>query len=263
MAEDRKIMKIHVGTSGYAYKEWKGKFYPEKISPKEMLRFYSGRLGTVEINNTFYRMPKESVLTSWAEQVPGDFVFALKAPQIITHLKRLRDVFDETGYLFRTLSVLDRKLGPVLFQFPKSFRADSAALQAFLDLVPVDRACAFEFRSPSWLNEEILGLLRERGSSLCIADADENRANEIVSTAPWGYLRLRRSDYTDHELSQWLEKILSQKWEKAFVFFKHEDDEARGPEVAVRFRELADSRANQNTHEGKNEEQLNPEPRHS
>jgi len=90
VVEDRKIMKIHVGTSGYAYKEWKGKFYPEKISPKEMLRFYSGRLSTVEINNTFYRMPKESMLTSWAEQVPGDFVFALKMPQVITHLKRLR-----------------------------------------------------------------------------------------------------------------------------------------------------------------------------
>jgi uncharacterized protein YecE (DUF72 family) len=234
-------MKIHVGTSGYSYKEWKGKFYPEKISPKEMLRFYSGRLNTVEINNTFYHMPRESVLTSWAEQVPGDFVFALKAPQVITHLKRLRNVFEETDYLFRTLSVLDRKLGPVLFQFPKSFRADRPALQDFLGLIPVGTTCAFEFRSPSWLDDEILDLLRERGSSLCFADADENPANEIIGTAPWGYLRLRRSDYTDADLSQWLERILSQKWEKAFVFFKHED-EAKGPEVAVRFRELADSR---------------------
>ncbi|MGZ3605966.1 MAG: DUF72 domain-containing protein, partial [Thermodesulfobacteriota bacterium] len=117
-------MKIYVGTSGYAYKEWKGKFYPEKISPDEMLRFYSGRLNTVEINNTFYRMPKESVVISWSKKVPEHFVFAIKAPQIITHLKRLRSVSEETGYLFRTLSVLDQKLGPVLFQFPKSFRAD-------------------------------------------------------------------------------------------------------------------------------------------
>jgi len=236
-------MKIHVGTSGYAYKEWKGKFYPEKISPKEMLRFYSGRLDTVEINNTFYHMPTESVLTSWAEQVPGDFVFALKAPQAITHLKRLRNVSGETEYLFRTLSALDRKLGPVLFQFPKSFRADRAALQDFLGLIPADTSCAFEFRSPSWADDEILDLLRERGSSLCTADADENPAKEIIRTAPWGYLRLRRSDYTDADLSQWLERILSQKWEEAFVFFKHEGDDAkgpaRGPEMAVRFRELA------------------------
>jgi uncharacterized protein YecE (DUF72 family) len=236
-------MKIYVGTSGYAYKEWKGKFYPEKISSQEMLRFYSGRLKTVEINNTFYRMPKETVLASWAEQVPGDFVFALKAPQVITHLKRLRDVLEETEYLFRTLSVLDRKLGPVLFQFPKSFRADRPVLQDFLGLIPGDAACAFEFRSPSWLDGEILDLLRKKGSSLCIADAEENPANEIIPTAPWGYLRLRRSDYTDAELSQWLERILSQKWEKAFVFFKHEEEDATGPEMAMRFRELADSRA--------------------
>jgi uncharacterized protein YecE (DUF72 family) len=235
------MMKIYVGTSGYAYKEWKGKFYPEKISPKEMLRFYSERLNTVEINNTFYRMPKESVLTSWAEQVPGDFVFALKAPQVITHLKQLRNVSEETKYLFKTLSVLDRKLGPVLFQFPKSFRADRPALEDFLALILGDMACAFEFRSPSWLNDEILGLLRKKGSSLCIADSDENPAHEIIPTAPWGYLRLRRSDYTDADLSQWLERILSEKWERAFVFFKHEN-EAGGAEMAMRFQELIDSR---------------------
>jgi uncharacterized protein YecE (DUF72 family) len=241
MVEDRKMTKIYVGTSGYAYKEWKGKFYPEKISPKEMLRFYSERLNTVEINNTFYRMPKESVLASWAEQVPGDFVFALKAPQVITHLKQLRNVSEETKYLFKTLSVLDRKLGPVLFQFPKSFRADRPALEDFLALILGDMACAFEFRSPSWLNDEILGLLRKKGSSLCIADSDENPAHEIIPTAPWGYLRLRRSDYTDADLSQWLERILSEKWERAFVFFKHEN-EAGGAEMAMRFQELIDSR---------------------
>ncbi len=233
-------MKIYVGTSGYGYKEWKGKFYPEKISPKEMLRFYSGRLGAVEINNTFYHMPMEGVLASWAGQVPDDFVFALKAPQVITHLKRLRNVGGETEYLFRTLSVLERKLGPVLFQFPKSFHADRPALEGFLALIP-DMSCAFEFRSPSWLDVEILDLLRERGCSLCIADADENPTNEIINTAPWGYLRLRRSDYTDADLSQWMERILSQKWERAFVFFKH-GEEAKGPEMALRFRELADSR---------------------
>jgi uncharacterized protein YecE (DUF72 family) len=234
-------MKIHVGTSGYAYKEWKGKFYPQKISPQEMLHFYSGRLDTVEINNTFYHMPRESVLISWAEQVPGDFVFALKASQVITHLKRLRNVSGETEYLFRTLSALDRKLGPVLFQFPKSFRADRPALQDFLSLLPADTVCAFEFRNPSWADKEILDLLQERGSALCIADSDENPAQEIIRTAPWGYLRLRRSDYTDADLSQWLERILAQKWERAFVYFKHEEDDAQGPEMAVRFRGLADN----------------------
>ncbi len=233
-------MEIYAGTSGYGYKEWKGKFYPEKIPPKEMLRFYSERLSAVEINNTFYHMPHEGVLASWAEQVPHDFVFALKAPQVITHLKRLRNVGEETGYLFRTLSVLGGKLGPVLFQFPKSFRADQPALKDFLGLIPVNMSCAFEFRNPSWLDVGILGLLRERGYSLCTADTDENPANEIISTAPWGYLRLRRSGYTDADLSQWTKRILSQKWKRAFVFFKHED-KAKGPETAMRFREFIDS----------------------
>jgi uncharacterized protein YecE (DUF72 family) len=233
-------MKIHVGTSGYAYKEWKGKFYPEKIPPGEMLRFYSERLLAVEINNTFYHMPKESVLSSWAEQVPGNFVFGFKAPRVITHMKRLRNVGEEAGYLFRTLSVLGRKLGPVLFQFPGSFRADYAALKEFLDLIP-DVSCAFEFRHPSWLDHEILSLLRERGRTLCIADTDESPANEIIGTASWGYLRLRRADYADADLSRWMERILSQKWERAFIFFKHEE-EAKGPETAIRFRKLAGSR---------------------
>ncbi len=234
-------MKIYAGTSGYGYKEWKGKFYPEKISPREMLRFYSVRLRAVEINNTFYHMPTEGVLTSWAEQVPDDFIFALKAPQVITHLKRLRNVGDETEYLFRTLSVLERKLGPVLFQFPGSFRADRGALEDFLGLIPANTACAFEFRSPSWREDEILDLLRKRGCSLCIADVDENPADEIISTASWGYLRLRRPGYTDADLSHWMERIFSQKWDRAFVFFKHEEG-AKGAEMAMRFRELADAR---------------------
>ena len=233
-------MKIYTGTSGFAYKEWKGKFYPEKIPPKEMLRFYSERLGTVEINNTFYHMPRESVLKSWAEQVSDKFIFALKAPQVITHIKQLRNVFEETEYLFKTLSVLGGKLGPVLFQFPKSFHADQLALKDFLALVPADISCAFEFRNPSWLDTTILDLLGRRDFSLCTADTDENPAKALMATASWGYVRLRRSDYTDARLSEWQERILAQKWKRAFVFFKHED-EARGPELAIRFREMADA----------------------
>ncbi len=240
MKKDRGKMTLYVGTSGYGYKEWKGIFYPEKISPKEMLRFYSNRFRTVEINNTFYHMPTKVVLTSWAEQVPGDFIFAIKAPQVITHMKLLRNVGEETEYLFGSLSVLGKKLGPVLFQFPASFRADRPALEGLLDLIPAGASCAFEFRNPSWHSTEILDLLHKKNHSLCSADVDESPANEIISTASWGYLRLRRSDYADADLSRWIERIRSQKWEKAFVFFKHEE-EAKGPEMALRFRELADS----------------------
>jgi uncharacterized protein YecE (DUF72 family) len=233
-------MKIHVGTSGYSYKEWKGIFYPQKISPGEMLHFYSERLGTVEINNTFYRMPTERVLTSWAAQVADGFVFAFKAPQVITHLKRLRNVGQETEYLLRTLMVLGKRLGPVLFQFPRSFHVDFPALKEFLTLIPDTMSFAFEFRSPSWLDEGISDLLREKGCSLCITDSEEAPAGEIIRTATWGYVRLRRPDYKDDELSQWVKRILSQKWDKAFVFFKHEEG-AVGPQMATRFQELAGS----------------------
>jgi uncharacterized protein YecE (DUF72 family) len=232
-------MKILIGTSGFAYKEWQGKFYPAKVSPKEMLRYYSQRLVTVEINNTFYHMPTQSVLTSWADQVPGDFIFALKAPQVITHLKRLRHVEEETDYFFRTLSIIDRKLGPVLFQFPKSFRVDPPALEDFLRLIPDHISCAFEFRSPTWLKPGILDLLHARGFSLCTPDADDNPAAEIINNAAWGYLRLRRTDYTEADLSHWLETILAQNWQQAFVYFKH-GEAAKGPETALRFRELVE-----------------------
>ena len=228
-----------MGTSGYGYKEWKGKFYPDKIDPGEMLRYYSKHLAVVEINNTFYHMPTTGVLASWAGQVPDDFIFAFKAPQVITHFKQLRNVNEETDYLFRTLATLGAKLGPVLFQFPKSFRANQPALEVFLDLIPQNIFCAFEFRNPSWIDGEIPDLLRKRKFSLCIADTDERPASEIISTAQWGYLRLRRPDYSDADLLQWLKKISSQKWKEVFVFFKHED-EAKGPEMALRFRELAE-----------------------
>jgi uncharacterized protein YecE (DUF72 family) len=231
-------MKIRVGTSGYSYKEWKGSFYPEKISPHEMLHFYSERLNAVEINYTFYHMPTVAGLTDWAEQVRDNFTFSLKAPQIITHLKLLRHVDEEAKYFFRTLSLLGKKTGPPLFQLPGSFRAKPEVLEAFLALIPDNTPCAFEFRSKSWFKKEILDLLRAKGHSLCIADSDEKPAKEIHSTASWGYLRLRRADYTEADLAQWLERILAQNWEQVFVFFKHED-EAKGPELAQRFLALA------------------------
>jgi uncharacterized protein YecE (DUF72 family) len=234
-------MNIHVGTSGYGYKEWKGIFYPEKISPHDMLRFYGERFDAVEINYTFHHMPTVAGLTTWGEQVPDDFTFALKAPQVITHFKLLRNVAEETAYFFRTLGVLGGKRGPALFQLPGSFRANPAVLEAFLSLIPSGTPCAFEFRSKTWFKKEVLDILRARGHCLCTADMDEKPADEIISTAPWGYLRLRRSDYTEADLARWLERILAQPWERAFVFFKHEE-EAKGPELARHFRQLADAR---------------------
>lgn len=234
-------MQIHVGTSGYAFKEWKGAFYPEKIPAKAMLGFYAQRLSAVEINYTFYHLPTPAVLGGWAAQVPDGFAFALKASQVITHRKRLRQAAEETGFFFQSLAALGNKAGPVLFQFPPFFHADPTALKEYLPLLPADRRCAFEFRHPSWLVPEILELLRAHGHSLCLADTDEQPLKELVSTADWGYLRLRRGDYSEAELGQWLARIRAQPWRNAYLFFKHEDETqaAKGPKMAMDFRQLA------------------------
>ncbi|MDD5711377.1 MAG: DUF72 domain-containing protein [Smithellaceae bacterium] len=229
-------MDILAGTSGYSYNQWKGRFYPEKMRAKDMLSFYARSFRTVEINNTFHRMPSERLLASWAAQVPRGFVFALKAPQFITHVKMLRNVHEETSYLFRTLPILNDKLGPVLFQFPPSFHISLQIFTEFLTLIPDAVSCAFEFRHSSWRTEEVVNLLRGKKFCLCVKDADDQRAGEIISTAPWGYLRLRRADYTEVDIVEWAEKIRAQKWERAFVFFKHEDG-AKGPEFAQRLLE--------------------------
>ncbi len=231
-------MELYVGTSGYGYKEWKGSFYPEKISPKEMLRFYGERFNGVEINYTYYHMPTERLLIPWGEQVPDGFAFVLKAPQVITHVKRLKEVNEEADYFFRTVSLLGGKLGAVLCQFPAFFRANLPRLESFLDLIPAAVRCSFEFRSPTWLEAGVADILRDRGHTLCIADTDENPAGEIDATATWGYLRLRRPGYTEADLAKWAERIQSQPWARAFVFFKHEE-EGQGPRLAHRFVELA------------------------
>ena len=232
-------MKILTGTSGYGYKEWKGNFYPETLTADKMLDFYALRLPTVEINNTFYRMPTANVVLSWNKHVPARFIFAIKAPQIITHVKRLEGVKEETRYFFKTISTLGKKLGPVLFQFPGGFRQNLPLLEDFLRLVPPQSLCAFIFRNKSWFNEKTYGLLGKGKFCLGLEDTDEEPIQDIVGTAPWGYLRLRRADYSDAGLSQWAEKVLGQKWKKAYVFFKHEDDAAaRGPMLAESFNKL-------------------------
>jgi uncharacterized protein YecE (DUF72 family) len=224
-----------VGTSGYAYKEWKGRFYPEKMKPTEMLGFYAQRFGTVEINNTFYRMPSRDVLVHWAEQVPDSFVFVLKAPRKVTHVKRLGDVGGEVSHLLETASALGARLGPLLFQLPPYMKKDTDRLAAFLEQIPEGTRVALEFRHASWDDAEVHGILTARGAALCLADMDDDpQPRAIVPTTGWGYLRLRRKEYTDAELAGWIERIRAQPWAHAYVFFKHED-EARGPAFAERF----------------------------
>jgi uncharacterized protein YecE (DUF72 family) len=224
-------MRVLVGTSGYSYKEWKGRFYPADLRADAMLAYYAERFPTVEINNTFYRMPEAALLGKWAAGTPDTFTFVLKAPQRITHQKRLGDVAGDLAHFFEVAAALGPKLGPVLFQLPPYMKKDLDRLRAFLDRLPPAPRAAFEFRHASWSDPDVVSLLRERGAALCQADTDDEPVGDIVSTAPWGYLRLRRTNYAEGDIAAWAEKIRGQAWTGAFVFLKHED-EARGPEFA-------------------------------
>jgi len=232
-------MKLHVGTSGYSYKEWKGNFYPEDLPAKEMLLYYSRRLPAVEINNTFYRLPQATMIENWKEQVPDEFRFSIKATQRITHIKRLNNVVEETKYLLDTSRLLGECLGVVLFQLPPNMKKDSGRLKLFLELLPSDARAAFEFRHETWFDEEIFDLLRNKVCALVVSDTDDKPLSEIISTAGWGYLRLRRTAYDENDLADWMKRVEDQKWKDAFVFFKHED-EGVGPKLAARFLELSE-----------------------
>ena len=231
-------MNLYVGTSGYSYKEWKGPFYPQKLPTKQMLPFYSEHFRTVEINYTFRRLPTASVLDAWAGAVPADFQFVLKAPEPITHRKRLKDTDEALAKFLDIAGKLKERLGPLLFQLPPTLRKDVPRLRAFLALLPPEHRVAFEFRHPSWFDDKVFGLLRDHHVALCIADAEDDFEVPVVATAAWGCLRLRRPDYNDAALKTWVKQVRNQDWQDAFVFFKHED-EGKGPQLAKRFLELA------------------------
>jgi uncharacterized protein YecE (DUF72 family) len=228
-------VRTWIGTSGFSYPAWRGSFYPEKLPTTKMLAYYSERLTTVEINNTFYRMPKAEILAAWALTTPDAFRFAPKAPQSITHRQKLVGSADSVAYFLKALSAFGEKLGPILFQLPPFMRKDVPRLLDFLALLPQGIRCAFEFRHNSWFDDSVYEALRARGAALCVADA-EDLATPLVPTSSWGYLRLRRADYDQAALSTWAGKLagLNPTWEAAFVYFKHEDA-GLGPKLAAQF----------------------------
>jgi uncharacterized protein YecE (DUF72 family) len=228
-------VRTWVGTSGFSYPAWRGSFYPEKLPPAKMLAHYALRLSTVEINNTFYRMPKAEMLAGWAATTPAEFRFAPKAPQQITHRQKLAGSEETVAHFLKALAAFGDKLGPILFQLPPFLRKDLPRLVDFLALLPPGTRAAFEFRHASWLDDSVFDALRARGAALCVADA-EDFATPLVATASWGYLRLRRADYDDAGLAAWAEKLagMAPGWTVAFVYFKHEDA-GRGPELAAQF----------------------------
>jgi uncharacterized protein YecE (DUF72 family) len=228
-------MKVLAGTSGFAFKEWKGPFYPDDLSDKEMLSYYATRFPTVEINNTFYRMPKESVLVDWGKKVPAGFTFAIKASQRITHYTRLRpESYLHLEHLIKTTAVLGEKLGPTLFQLPPNLKKDYDRLRAFLPLLPKDRRCTIEFRHESWYGDDVLMALKEHNVALGIIE-QEDFASPVTATADWGYVRLHKLDYEPAQIAAWAKKVKSMKWKDVFVYFKHDHGFGSGPPAADAF----------------------------
>jgi uncharacterized protein YecE (DUF72 family) len=218
---------ILVGTSGYNYPEWKGAFYPADLPAKKMLPYYAGKFPTVEINYTFYRMPTPKLIAGWREQVPPSFRFTLKAPKRITHDKRLRpaDVGESLHGFITAASELGPQMAALLFQLPPNFKKDLPLLNEFLSLLPPKTTAAFEFRNPSWLEDDVYEALKARNVALCIADS-ETRETPMVATADYAYLRLRDEGYDDSDIAKWAEaaKRLNVTANDVFVYFKHEDE---------------------------------------
>ncbi len=216
--------RLLAGASGYSFKEWKGTFYPADMKPDGMLAFYSAQLPTVEINNTFYRMPRTTVLEAWAAATPPSFRFAIKASQRITHFARLKveSAAEPLGYLYGNLKALGDKRGPVLFQLPPNLKKDLPRLVAFLALLPADHRAVFEFRSETWFEDDVYATLKGAGAALCLSEREDNAAPPLVETAAFGYVRLRLEMYTDADLARWAERLAATGWQTIHAYFMHE-----------------------------------------
>ena len=217
-------MKLLAGASGYSFKEWCGDFYPQKFKSEEMLPYYSARLPTVEINNTFYRMPRPEMLANWAECTPAGFRFAIKSSRRITHMARIKpeSVGDSVDFLYRALESLGPKRGPVLFQLPPNLKRDLPRLEAFLAMLPKGHCGAFEFRNDEWFCDEVYAALKNAGAALVLSEREDATPPPMVRTAPWGYVRLRLENYSEDDLVRWAERLGDTGWNEVFVYFMHE-----------------------------------------
>ena len=231
---------LYVGTSGYSYKEWKGSFYPEKIPAKDMLSYYASRLQAVELNNTFYRLPQKSMIESWNSQVPENFRFSVKASQLITHFKKLKDAANETRLMLERFTAFEDRLGAVLFRLPPDMKKDVKRLETFLKHLPAHPPAAFQLEDPTWFDDDVLALLHSKNRALSVTDTDDMPVSHINKTADWGYVRLRRVNYSESELKEWITQMRAQDWTNTFVFFKHEA-EGTGPKLAAQFLDLANA----------------------
>jgi uncharacterized protein YecE (DUF72 family) len=230
---------LYLGTSGYSYDEWKhGVFYPEGLKNREMLSFYSTHLNSVEINYTFRRLPSEKTIQTWSSLTPESFRFTLKASQRITHYRRLADADEDVALFLERARPLGERLGAVLFQCPPNLEYDRGLIESFAGYLPPSPRVAMEFRHPSW--SQARELLAEQGVAWCVAETDDNIPGpDAMSWEPFGFLRLRKPEYTDEELSAWAERIGPRLAEgrDVYCYFKHEDEGA-SPKMAKRLEDM-------------------------
>lgn len=232
------MTRPRIGTSGYNYAGWLGTFYPPDLPENRMLAFYAQQFETIEINYTFHRMPTVRTLQSWGKETPGEFTFSLKAPRRITHDLRLRDPAEALAVFTDTALALKERLGVLLFQLPPFLKKDAARLEDFLHQVPEEFRTAFEFRNTTWFSDEIFECMRRFNAALCVTESDQ-RETPVEATADFGYLRLRRPDYSDADLEAWARRIEDRagQWKDCLVYFRQEP-ESLGPQFALRFRDI-------------------------
>jgi uncharacterized protein YecE (DUF72 family) len=219
---------IFVGTSGWQYDDWRGRFYPEDLPKRRWLARYSTRFSTVEVNNSFYRLPSGHTFARWREESAPGFLITVKASRYITHIRRLRDAADSVELLFSRARRLGPKLGPVLYQLPPRFPADLERLEVFLSVLPTDVRAAFEFRDPSWENEDVHAALDRAGAAVVLADRPRARVEDVV-TGGWSYLRFHEggrgpdgAGYSREKLRRWADRIIGLPATDVFVYFNND-----------------------------------------
>lgn len=238
------MASFRIGTSGWSYGHWRGRFYPEGLPSSRWFSHYAAHFDTVELNASFYRLPQESAWRGWAERAPEGFVFAVKASRLITHLQRLADSEDAVRTLLDRARLLGPHLGPVLYQLPPSFQREDGRLAAFLELLPRDVGHVFEFRHASWFHEDVFALLRRAGAAFCIFHRGRFQA-PVVATAPFAYVRFHGpddrygGDYAEEDLRAWAGRLrgLAREVETVYCYFNN-DVNAYAVANARRLREL-------------------------
>lgn len=222
--------QIHIGTSGWHYRHWLGRFYPKKLPLKRMGEAYMEVFDTVELNNSFYHLPKRETFEGWKKQSPKDFIFAVKVNRFITHNKKLKDADETLDYFLEATAGLGKKRGPLLFQLPPHWKVNTERLEELLKTLPKKLQCTFEFREPSWLNDEVYDILRKHNAAMCIYELAGFETEHII-TADWSYIRLHgpggkyQGSYSDKKLQEWADEIIRWKRKLTDIYVYFDNDE--------------------------------------